>query len=251
VSTSIRKDRFRSKYAVLIDAENAQHCSIPAVMAKIKSLGGNPIVRRVYGDFTNPSLLPWKKLDCSLKPITAFSHVKGKGTSDAAMTTDAMEIFYTKPEIDGYALVTSDSDFTFLAQFLREEGKHVLGFGKATTPKPFISSCERFFNIKSLSTGVAAEMQESDVSSNDPQLFLEIEMLSMLQQAVDDSADPDGWAKLGAVGKRLRELRKGFLVREYGYKTLKRLFLYHETQFDIRTTMESCPFVRNRRVSSL
>jgi len=144
----------RVLFAVLVDAENAQYTKLEAIMEEIVSIGGQPSVRRVYGDFTKQELDPWKltSLNLSFLPVNAFSYVPGKGTSDAAMIIDAMELLFTNPSIGGFALVSSDSDFTRLGQRLREAGKHVIGFGERKTSSPFVTACERFVYTEILET---------------------------------------------------------------------------------------------------
>ena len=142
----------RPKYAILVDAENAQYASIPSIVEEIVALGGESIVRRIYGDFSSSHLWAWRKvaMNCSFVPVNAFSFIPGKGTSDSALIIDAMELLYTQPYLSGFALVSSDSDFTRLAQKLREAGKHVIGFGNQCTPLPFVMACERFIHTENL-----------------------------------------------------------------------------------------------------
>ena len=129
-------NHFRPKFAILVDAENTQASKLGSIVEEVVALGGDATVRRVYGDLSDPQLVYWKKvsLECSFLPVNTFRYVSGKGTADSALIIDAMELLYTNPTIDAYALVSSDSDFTRLAQKIREMGKSVIGFGRRITP---------------------------------------------------------------------------------------------------------------------
>jgi hypothetical protein len=245
----------RLKYAVLVDAENAQYSSIGAIVEEIVALGGDSPVRRMYGDFCKPNLLPWKKtsLDCSFMPINAFSYVSGKGTSDAAMIIDAMELLYTNPSIDGYALVSSDSDFTRLAQKLREAGKHVVGFGSKSTPLPFVTACERFIYIENLYTTSKNDTPDSSpdpLSKNDhsdPIPQLREKDFVLLQKTVNDVSNEQGWALLSSIGDALTALKSDFDVRNYGYKKLGKLIFDHDSHFQVQLADDKTTYyVRNR-----
>ena len=242
----------RIKYAVLVDAENAQYRSMQAIVEEIVALGGDSPVRRIYGDFCKPSLLPWKKtsLDCSFMPINAFSYVSGKGTSDTAMIIDAMELLYTNPAIDGYALVSSDSDFTRLAQKLREAGKHVVGFGSKSTPAPFVTACERFIYIENLDSTSKNDNPDPPASKNgnpDPMPESREKDWGFLQKMVNDASDEQGWVSLAYIGKALTKLKSDFDVRDYGYTKLSELLMDHESYFELKFfTGKSNYYVRNR-----
>ncbi|KAJ1485115.1 limkain-b1-type NYN domain-containing protein, partial [Baffinella frigidus] len=130
--------------AVLVDAENSSWRKMEPILNEI-ALFGDTTVRRVYGDFTMSRLAEWRKvsLDLSFKPVSTLCQIPGKGSSDASLIIEAMDLLHTNPTLDGFALVSSDSDFTSLAQRLREAGKHLLGFG-GRHPRPFVRSCEQF-----------------------------------------------------------------------------------------------------------
>ncbi|KAJ1622520.1 NYN domain-containing protein, partial [Pavlovales sp. CCMP2436] len=139
-------------FAVLVDAENAKYSALSLIMKELATLGAIVTVRRIYGNFSKPNLAPWREvaLANSFRPVNAFSFVSGKGTSDAIMIIEAMDCLYTTPNLDGFALVTSDSDFTPLAQRLREAGRKVIGFGSRQTPSPFVTACEHFIYTENL-----------------------------------------------------------------------------------------------------
>ncbi|KAJ1479023.1 limkain-b1-type NYN domain-containing protein, partial [Baffinella frigidus] len=135
--------------AVLVDAENSSWRKMGPILEEIAPFG-DTTVKRVYGDFMMNSLKEWREVSeqLSIRLVTTSCHVPGKGSSDAALIIEAMDFLHTNPMLDGFAIVSSDSDFTSLAQRLREAGKHVLGFGARKTPKPFIMACDRFIYIE-------------------------------------------------------------------------------------------------------
>ena len=146
---SFDKDPFlqeipQKKLAVLIDADNAQPEIIEGLLAEI-ALYGIASVKRIYGNWTTPNLQPWKEvlLNYSIQPIQQFDYTKGKNATDSALIIDAMDLLYTN-KFDGFCIVSSDSDFTRLAQRIRESGLLVYGFGERKTPKPFVQACDKF-----------------------------------------------------------------------------------------------------------
>ena len=140
------------QYACLVDAENTQPSKLAAIVSELTGYG-EVVVRRIYGDFSQPNLLPWKAVsnELSFRPHAQFSIISGKGSADMAMAMDAVDLLHdSRLVIDGFALVSSDSDFTPLASKLREEGRHVVGFGRRTTPSPFVNSCHAFVHLENL-----------------------------------------------------------------------------------------------------
>ena len=158
-----RSDSDQSRLAVLIDADNAQPSVIDALLAEVAKFGVAS-VKRIYGDWTSTSHTQWKKslLKHSIQPVQQFAYTSGKNATDSALIIDAMDLMYTR-RFDGFCLVSSDSDFTRLAQRLREEGLMVFGFGEKKTPEPFVVACDKFVYTEVLrpsikkSTGKAAE----------------------------------------------------------------------------------------------
>ena len=146
----------KPQYAILVDAENAQWSLLPNIIRELAEMGANTSVRRIYGDFSKPNLSPWKQtsLESSFRSVNAFSFTSGKGSSDAVMIIEAMDLLFHHSNLDGFVLVSSDSDFTPLAQRLREAGKHVIGFGQRQTPMPFVTACERFIYTERLRDAV-------------------------------------------------------------------------------------------------
>ena len=153
----------KPQYAILVDAENAQWSSLPNIIREVAAMGATSSVRRIYGDFSMPNLLPWKQqsLEFSFRSVNAFSFTSGKGSSDAVVIIEAMDLLYRNSNLDGFVLVSSDSDFTPLAQRLREAGKHVIGFGQRQTPIPFVTACERFIYTENLGDAVIRQSNPS------------------------------------------------------------------------------------------
>lgn len=231
------------RYAVLLDAENAQHSALPLIMEEIAQFG-SAAVRRVYGDFSKPELRPWRQvsLDQSFRPVNAFSYVSGKGSSDSTMIIDAMDLLHTNDAIDGFCLVTSDSDFTGLAQRLREAGKHVIGFGSRHTPAPFVGACERFIYTENLKKSTAPEalaskqVQSLEARGPEPIKKVPKATVQFLRDAVEACAADDGWVYLGHAGAYVAKLKSDFDPRTYGFKKLGQLMKSLPDEFEFRTT---------------
>jgi len=244
-----KKNWKQNRFAVLVDAENAQSSSLEYILKEVVSHGGNPTVRRIYGDFTKPNLSPWKNasLNHSFLSVNAFSYVSGKGSSDAAMMIEAMDLLHTNNNIDGFALVSSDSDFTRLAQRLREAEKEVLGFGRRHTPEPFVRACGRFVYTENLGDAslddTVAANSTTALSGN---AATEIgDFLPFITKIVDDMSGDNGWTTLSLVGDVLSTTKNDFDVRTYGYKRLSDLFAAYPDRFEIRVEGLSTYQVRN------
>ena len=138
------------KFAVLIDADNISHRKIKDILDEIANYG-TPTIKRIYGDFTDPKFAAWKSvlLENSITPIQQYAYTTGKNATDSALIIDAMDILH-KESVNGFCIVSSDSDYTRLASRIRESGKEVLGFGEKKTPKPFIKSCDKFIYVEIL-----------------------------------------------------------------------------------------------------
>ena len=251
----------RPKYAIMVDAENSQPSKLSAIVEEIvgPSLGGDATVRRVYGDLTtNGRMANWKKvcMEASFLPVNTFMYVYGKGTSDSALIIDAMELLYTNPSIDAFALVSSDSDFTRLAQKIREQGKFVVGFGQRHTPSPFVSACERFVyveNLQRIDDDKLATKNDTSVSSVTKRTrngtTIPPEDLAMLQKAIDETSDrDDGYVLMSVLGDYLAALKSDFDVRNYGYKRLSQALKDHPEHFESTLADDRKTFsVRNNR----
>src|SRR5690554_3970760 len=137
------KDNSELRFAVLIDAENVPYSNVKGILEEIAKYG-TPTIKRIYGDWTKPNLTGWKNvlLENAITPIQQYSYTTGKNSSDSAMIIDAMDILYNE-KVEGFCIVSSDSDFTRLVIRLRESGMKVIGFGEKKTPKPFIAACDK------------------------------------------------------------------------------------------------------------
>lgn len=226
------------RYAVLVDAENTQHSRMELVMEELAKYGATSI-RFVYGDFTKQSLRAWRSiaLDLSFRSVNAFSFTSGKGSSDAAMIIDAMDILHTNEAVDGFVLVSSDSDFTGLAQRLRQAGKNVLGVGKQGTPKPFVTACDRFIYVENLGDTPEGQVQRTQ-SSKRP---LDVETLRLLREVIADCSDDDGWAELSDVGGMLSQRKADFDTRSFGFKKLSKLLISGKQKelFEVQAIQDS------------
>ncbi len=217
----------QDKLAVLIDADNAQPSTIEGLMDEI-AIYGVASVRRIYGDWTSPNLGSWKEslLEHSIQPIQQFAYTTGKNATDSSLIIDAMDLLYTE-KLDGFCIVSSDSDFTRLSQRIREAGLKVYGFGEKKTPLAFIAACDKFIYTENLrkedDTGsdIPSSAKESKWSTN--QLKRDSRLINHLRNAVEDSADDDGWAFLAEVGGNLIKRSPDFDPRNYGYKKLGEL----------------------------
>jgi len=208
------------KLAVLVDADNTQASIVEGLLAEIAKYGVAS-VKRIYGDWTSTNLRSWKDklLEYAIQPVQQFSYTTGKNATDSAMIIDAMDLLYTE-NLDGFCIVSSDSDFTRLAARLREDGKMVLGFGQRKTPKPFVAACDKFVYTEILREP-EEEREERDAP---PRVSAELKgdkrIAALLRSSVEDAADEFGWAYLGAVGTYIANRQPEFDPRNYGYRKL-------------------------------
>lgn len=209
--------------AVLIDGDNIPSAYVKEMMEEIAKYG-NPTIKRIYGDWTNPRLGKWKNilLENAITPIQQYGYTQGKNATDSAMIIDAMDILYSG-KVNGFCIVSSDSDFTRLATRLREAGMQVFGIGEKKTPNPFIVACDKFIYIEILKAE-AEEDTPSDIrgkstvkSSVDK---VTPKVIKLISSTIDDVADDDGWAFLGDVGSLLQKKQPNFDSRNYGFQKL-------------------------------
>ena len=214
------QEQTQRRLAVLIDADNTPAAIVEGLFAEIAKYG-NASVRRIYGDWTTTRLKGWKDvlLDFAVQPMQQFGYTTGKNSTDSAMIIDAMDILYTE-RLDGFCIVSSDSDFTRLASRIREAGLMVLGFGERKTPRPFVGACDRFIFTEIL-RGERGEVTPK-VSGRKPAPTLrgDTRLVELLRNAVEDCADDSGWAFLGAVGNNIATTTPDFDSRNYGYGKL-------------------------------
>ncbi len=212
-------DEQQKRLAVLIDADNTQPSIIEPLLEEIAKYGVSS-VRRIYGDWTSPNLKGWKDalLEFAIQPIQQFAYTRGKNATDSAMIIDAMDLLYTE-KFDGYCIVSSDSDFTRLSARIREAGLTVYGFGEQKTPKAFVGACDKFIYTEILRKRDEKEPEvRQSWSSKD--LKRDTKLVTLLRNAIEDSADENGWAHLGTVGQNLANRSPEFDPRNYGHKKL-------------------------------
>ena len=215
-----------TKLAVLIDADNAQPGIVEALLDEVAKYG-TAHVKRAYGDWTGNHLNGWKDhlLTQSIQPMQQFGYTRGKNATDSAMIIDAMDLLYSG-KLDGFCIVSSDSDFTRLAGRIRESGLIVYGFGETKTPKPFVAACDKFIYTDVLKPepesepGKAASAPKRKTSK---ELRGDTGLVNLLRNAMSDAADDGGWASLGAVGSQINKRRPEFDSRNYGYAKLSGL----------------------------
>ncbi len=209
--------------AVLIDGDNIPSAYIKEMMEEIAK-HGNPTIKRIYGDWTKPHLVKWKNvlLENAINPIQQYGYTQGKNATDSAMIIDALDILYSD-KVDGFCLVSSDSDFTRLATRLREAGMNVIGIGEKKTPDPFIVACDRFIYIEILKD--QSKESEADTSKGKSKEKTAVDkitpkVIKLIASTISDVADEDGWAFLGDVGSLLQKKQPNFDSRNYGFQKL-------------------------------
>jgi uncharacterized LabA/DUF88 family protein len=216
----------QAKLAVLIDADNTQPAIIEGLLNEVAKYGVAS-VKRIYGDWTSTNLRSWKErlLEYAIQPIQQFSYTTGKNATDSAMIIDAMDLLYSE-KLDGFCIVSSDSDFTRLAARLRESGRIVCGFGEKKTPKAFVSVCDKFIYTEILKDNQEESDDEDERHAAKPKKDFKVDrkLLKLLRDAVDDLAEESGWAYLGGVGQKINNRSADFDPRNYGFKKLGDMF---------------------------
>ncbi|MFZ0490712.1 MAG: NYN domain-containing protein [Salegentibacter sp.] len=239
--------------AVLIDGDNIPSAYVKEMMEEIAK-HGNPTIKRIYGDWTKPHLAKWKNvlLENAINPIQQYGYTQGKNATDSAMIIDAMDILYSN-KVNGFCLVSSDSDFTRLATRLREAGMKVIGLGEKKTPDPFIVACDRFIYIEILKDKDKEE--ETEVKKGKTQKKSDVDKITpkvvrLIASTISDVADEDGWAFLGDVGSLLQKKQPNFDSRNYGYQKLTPMInSINKFEIESRTNQNSkfkLIYVRNK-----
>jgi uncharacterized LabA/DUF88 family protein len=218
--------------AILIDADNANPAIVKGLIDEVAKFG-RATVRRIYGDWTTPNLGKWKEvlLEHSIQPMQQFAYTKGKNATDSTMIIDAMDLLYAG-NLDGFCIVSSDSDFTRLASRLKESGKRVYGFGEKKTPRPFVATCDRFIYTE-VFTQVEGQAPQRKAAA---ELDRDRAFLDLVGGAVDDASDESGWAHLGQVGSILTKKAPDFDSRNYGYSKLRDLLKASSKHFEVKQT---------------
>ncbi len=228
------RDKNDLKLAVLIDADNIPYSNIKGMLDEIAKLG-TPTIKRIYGDWTKPTVSGWKPalLEHAITPIQQYSYTTGKNATDSAMIIDAMDILHSE-KVNGFCLVSSDSDFTRLATRLRESGMLVIGIGEKKTPKPFIVACDKFIYIEIIS----AEKTSKTTNTQAPEQTEKFELIDgkfiqLLKSSIEDIADDNGWASLAEVGSLVNKKKPDFDPRNYGFLKLTPLIKSLKKYFDV------------------
>lgn len=226
------------KLAVLIDADNVPYSNVKGMMEEITKYG-TPTTKRIYADWTRPNANGWKNvlLEHAITPIQQYSYTSGKNSSDSALIIDAMDLLYSG-KLDGFCIVSSDSDFTRLATRLREAGMKLIGIGEQKTPKPFISACDRFIFIEVLDGAIKKKPAKKVVdleakksagkenvktvekTAQKPLNKIDEPTIELIESTIDDIADDSGWAFLGDVGNMINKNKPEFDPRNYGFVKL-------------------------------
>lgn len=224
------------RFAILIDADNISDKYIKIILDETANYG-IATYKRIYGDWTSSRLSSWKNvlLENSIIPMQQYSYTTGKNSTDSAMIIDAMDILYSRT-VDGYCIVSSDSDFTRLAARLRESGMQVIGMGEEKTPKPFISACNQFKyldllysnqqeaekeeaveNTAEVKNEAAAPSREKEQDFNAKELK---KIRKTINSIMDKFSDEDGWLSSGKLGDQLSKRMPDFDVRNFGFSKL-------------------------------
>lgn len=245
------------RLAVLIDADNVPYSNIKGVMEEITKYG-TPTFKRIYGDWTKPTVSGWKNvlLENAITPIQQYSYTSGKNSSDSALIIDAMDILYSG-KVDGFCIVSSDSDFTRLATRLREAGMKVFGIGQKKTPEPFMVACDKFIYMEIIPV-FGAEQEEPSTAkpkSRKPAPKPSVDKINpgtikLITHTIYDLADENGWAFLGDVGNLLMKKQPNFDPRNYGFQKLTPLIRsLPQFEIDKRETDKAgikLVYIRNR-----
>ena len=216
------------KLAVLIDADNAQASVIQELLAEV-SRYGTATIKRAYGDWTTQNLRGWKDVlhTMAIQPIQQFAYTSGKNATDSALIIDAMDVLHTG-RVDGFCLVSSDSDFTRLATRIREAGLVVYGFGERKTPEPFVAACDKFIYTEILRT------EPEEIKSGQEPVAELPKLKPILLNALNATAREDGWTTLSALGSQINRSHPSFDPRNYGVAKLAELIRQQAAYLEVK-----------------
>lgn len=214
------------KLAVLIDADNVPYANVKEMLDEIAKYG-NPTIKRIYADWTKPTVSGWKNvlLENAITPIQQYSYTSGKNSSDSALIIDAMDLLYSK-KVEGFCIVSSDSDFTRLATRLREAGMFVIGMGERKTPKPFITACDKFIYIEILKKESSSKSKgnldnkKANKANSTEEYKIDNELIDLIKESIEEISDDNGWAFLGTLGNYILKKKTDFDPRNYGFQKL-------------------------------
>ncbi len=216
------------KLAVLIDADNAQASVIQELLAEV-SRYGTATIKRAYGDWTTTNLKSWKEVlhTMAIQPIQQFAYTSGKNATDSALIIDAMDVLHADA-VDGFCLVSSDSDFTRLATRIREAGLVVYGFGQRKTPEPFVAACDKFIYTEILRSEPGETKPGQEPVAELPKLK------PMLLNALNATVREDGWTTLSALGSQITRSNPSFDARNYGVSKLGELIRLQAAYLEVK-----------------
>ncbi len=241
------QDTKELKLAVLIDADNVPYSNVKGMMEEIAKYG-TPTTKRIYADWTKPNAGGWKSvlLEHAITPIQQYSYTVGKNSSDSALIIDAMDLLYSD-KLDGFCIVSSDSDFTRLAIRLRESGMKVIGIGEKKTPNSFIVACDRFIYIEVLDGAIKKKLPKIRLAEENKKVVdpsaskqakqkvtaktaeksvpkplnkIDNQTIELIEDTLEAIGDEDGWAFLGDVGNLIVKKKPEFDPRNYGFSKL-------------------------------
>lgn len=214
--------------ALFIDCDNISHRSIEGIINELSKYGIVNI-RQAYGNWTKDNLKNWeeKLLEFAIKPIQQFDYSKNKNATDILMTIDAIDLLHTK-DIDAFAFATSDSDFTPVVMRVQAEGIKVYGFGEKKTPRPFMTACSQFIFTEKLmksntiKNNTTIQTNTPDIKKTRKELREDSWLVNLLENALEQTMDQDGWANLASIGKYINN-SSSFSPINFGYKKLSNL----------------------------
>lgn len=250
------------RLAVLIDADNIPYSNVKGMLEEIAKYG-TPTFKRIYGDWTKPTISGWKTvlLENAITPVQQYGYTKGKNSTDSAMIIEAMDILYSG-KVDGFCIVSSDSDFTRLATRLREAGMKVFGIGERKTPHPFIVACDKFIYLEIInapfpsvepSAGVRKKgklVVKKKRQEESPAQTATTVVKRLIASSITDLADENGWAYLGDVGNLILKKQPDFDPRNFGFPKLTPLIRSLDFEIDERESGQNHIkhiYIRNRK----
>lgn len=251
------------RLAVLIDAENIPYANVRGMFEEIAKYG-TPTFKRIYADWTRQTSSGWKSvlLENAITPVQQYSYTRGKNSTDSALIIDAMDILYSG-RVDGFCVVSSDSDFTRLVTRLREAGMKVIGIGERKTPHPFIVACDKFIYLEILAQGGVQESREvkkgkpvvrktrkAPETEPDPQEMVRA-VKRLIASSINDLADENGWAFLGDVGNLILKKQPDFDPRNFGFSKLTPLIKSLDFEINERESGQGNVkhiYIRNRKI---
>jgi len=234
----------QQKFAVLIDGDNAQASLLPQILAEVSKVGLITI-KRIYGDWTTTNMNQWKESlhKHAIQPEQQFRYTTGKNATDSAMIIDAMDLLHSN-DVQGFCIVSSDSDYTRLATRIREDGLFVIGVGEKKTPEAFVNACNQFIYSENLTVtqkpkkkGIKRQKKKESQDIGDP--------LPLLIQGFEMAAKEDEWTYLATMGNSLRQLDPAFDPRTYGHQKLQSLLRDYPDTFMLKQDRSKKPPVVN------